>query len=375
MIDGVRLNLMIGVGVPVPVGRDVIQALTDIQVTTSTDGPTVFQLAFQLSSRSPLQTVFLLSGGASIPLVRVVVSVSIGGNTEVLVDGMMTNHQISPGRGGGPSTLTIIGEDLSRAMDYIDLSGLPYPAMPSPARVLLALAKYAVFGVVPKVIPTPLFDVPLPIDRIPRHQGTDLAYIKQLADEVGYVFYLEPGATPGTSFAYWGPEIRLGTPQPALSTDFDAHTNVESLSFGFDNSKAKIPILFIHEENSKAVIPIPVPPITPLSPPLGAIPPIPQGIEPIEGTAKMSPARAVMFGMAAAARSFDAVTGTGSLDVVRYGRTLKARRLVGVRGSGPAFDGLHYVTSVTSKLRRGEFKQDFKLVRNGLVSTLPQVPV
>jgi hypothetical protein len=374
MIDGVRLNLMIGVGVPVPVGRDVIQALTDVQVTTSTEGPTVFQLAFQMSGRSPLQTLFLLSGGASIPLVRVVISVTIGGDTEVLVDGMMTNHQISPGRGGGPSTLTVIGEDLSRVMDYVDLSGLPYPGMPSPVRVLAALAKYAVFGVVPKVVPTPLFDVPLPVDRIPRHQGTDLAYVKLLADEVGYVFYLEPGSIPGMSFAYWGPEIRVGIPQPALNTDFDAHTNVESLSFGFDNSKAKIPILFIHEENSKAVVPIPVPPITPLSPPLGAVPPIPQGIEPIEGTAKMSPARAVMFGLAAAARSFDVVTGSGSLDVVRYGRTLKARRLVGVRGSGPAFDGLHYVTSVTSKLRRGEFKQDFKLVRNGLVSTLPKVP-
>lgn len=374
MVEGVRLGLMIGVGVPAPVGRDVIDALTDVQVTTPTEGPSVFQLSFQLGSRSPLQTVFLLSGGASIPLVRVIITVTVGGATEVLIDGVMTNHQVAPGRGGGPSNLTVIGEDLSRVMDYVDLSGLPYPAMPSPARVALALAKYAVFGVLPKVIPTPVLDVPLPVDRIPRHQGTDLAYVKQLAEEVGYVFYMEPGATPGTSFAYWGPQIRVGTPQPALNTDFDAHTNVESLSFSFDNTKAKIPVLFIHEENSKAVIPIPVPPITPLSPPLGAIPPIPQGFEPLEGTAKMSPARAVMVGLAEAARSYDAVTGTGSLDVVRYGRTLKPRRLVGVRGAGPAFDGLHYVTSVTSKLRRGEFKQDFQLVRNGLLSTLPQVP-
>ena len=51
--------------------------------------------------------------------------------------------------------------------------------------------------------------------------------------------------------------------------------------------------------------------------------------------------------MAKASADADVVTGTGSLDVLRYGRVLQARQLVGVRGAGPAFDGLHYVDSVT----------------------------
>ena len=76
-----------------------------------------------------------------------------------------------------------------------------------------------------------------------------------------------------------------------------------------------------------------------------------------------------------AARSSDAVTGQGSLDVLRYGRTLKARRLVGVRGVGTAFDGLYFVKSVTHTIKRGEYKQSFSVVRNGLVSITPQVPV
>jgi hypothetical protein len=53
---------------------------------------------------------------------------------------------------------------------------------------------------------------------------------------------------------------------------------------------------------------------------------------------------------------------------------LKARRLVGVRGVGPAFDGLYFVKSVTSTLKRGEFKQRFTLARNGLLSTVPRIP-
>jgi hypothetical protein len=80
-----------------------------------------------------------------------------------------------------------------------------------------------------------------------------------------------------------------------------------------------------------------------------------------------------MLGLAEAAETADAVTGSGSLDVRRYGRVLKARGLVGVRGVGAAFDGLHFVRSVTSTLQRGSFTQSFELVRNGLLSITPRV--
>jgi hypothetical protein len=154
----------------------------------------------------------------------------------------------------------------------------------------------------------------------------------------------------------------------------DAETNVESLSFAYHGDAAKLPIVFIQEPNTKAILPIPIPNVTPLNPPLGAIPPIPQAIEPIDETAKYSPVRAALIGLARAARSADVVSGSGTLDTLRYGRVLKARRLVGVRGAGPAFDGLYYVTKVTHSMKRGAYKQSFSLGRNGLVSTFPTVP-
>jgi hypothetical protein len=374
MVDGVQLSLMIGPVVPVPVPREVLDALTSVEVTSGGDGPSGFQLSFTLGTHSPLHTLFLLAGGASIPLVRVVIVVTVGGTVEVLMDGVMTNHQITSGTDTGHATLIVTGEDLSRVMDYIDFSGVPYPAMPPEARVLLILAKYAVFGVVPMVIPSVLVDVPIPVERIPLQQGKDLAYIRSLADEVGYVFYVEPGPEPGLSRAYWGPEIKVGVPQRALNVDMHVHTNIESFSPSFDSESKKLPVLLIQNQETRAPIPIPVPDITPLNPPLGLVPPLPKDVEWIEGTAKLSPIRAALIGLAKAARSADAVSATGSLDVLRYGRVLKARRLVGVRGAGPAFDGLYYVRRVTHSIKRGEYKQSFTLSRNGLLSTLPQVP-
>jgi hypothetical protein len=372
--SGIALTLMVGPGVPLPAPREVVDALTSLEVTTGGDGPDVFQLSFRLSTRSPLHTLFLLSGGAVVPMLRVRILVTLRGTPEMLIDGVVTRQDISAGTAGREATLTVTGEDLSRVMTYLDTEGTPFPAMPPEARVLLILARYVGLGIVPVVVPSLMLDVPVPVDRIPRQQGDDLAYIRQLADEVGYVFYLEPGPAPGISTAYWGPEVKVGPPQPALSTGMDAHTNVEQLSFGIEKEKNVIPVVIIHEPRSKIPIPIPIPDITPLSPPLGLVRPPPTRTETIADVAKQTPVRAALIGLARASRAAEAVSGQGRLDVLRYGRLLRARRLVGVRGAGPAFDGLYYVQGVKHAIRRGEYKQDFTLSRNGLLSTVDRVP-
>ena len=373
LLKGINLTLMIGPGVPVAVSSDVLNALTSVEVTSKTDGPSVFQLKFTIKKNSPILTLFLLASGAQIPLVRVVIYVTINGSTQVLMDGVMTDHQIAPGSTGQSSVLTITGEDLTRVMDYIDFTGIPYPAMPPEARVAIILAKYLLFGCVPLVIPSILLDVPIPIDRIPIQQGTDLAYVKKLADDVGYAFFVKPGPTPGASVAYWGPDIKVGVPQPALSMDMDAATNVESINFGFNADSATLPLVYIQEQYTKAPILIPIPDVTPLNPPLGAIPPIPKDFPIVPGTAKLSPIQAVLIGLAKAAKKADAVSAQGTLDVLVYGNVLQARGLVGVRGAGAPFDGLYYVKSVTHNIKRGEYKQSFNLTRNGLISTVPKV--
>jgi hypothetical protein len=368
------MTLWVGPVVPLRAPQAVLDALQSVRVTTQAVGTSGFELVFQVDVDSPLQTLFLLGGGGIPPVIRVVVAVTVNGSRDVLVDGVMTRHHIGTDVHNGKTTLTIIGEDLTRVMDYFDISGLPFPAMPPEAQVALALVKYAVLGVIPMIIPSVLVDIPLPMDRIPRQKGSDLKHIRRLADTVGYVFYLDPGPEPGTSVAYWGPQIKVGPVQPALAADADAYSNVEHLQFSFDNDRKVLPIVVIQEQTTKIPIPIAVGDITPLNPPLGLVPPIPKGIELVKGAAKWSAMRAALVAMARASKNADAVSATGSLNVLRYGRVLKARKLVGLRGVGTVFDGLYYVKSVTHHLRRGEYKQDFELTRNGLVSTLGSLP-
>jgi hypothetical protein len=379
LAQGIQLTLMMGPIIPLPAPRVVLDALDSVEVHTSAGAASGFQLTFQFNSKSELNTIFVIAAGNSAslgtPPLRVLLIVTLNGQPQPLFDGVMTNVEVQAGSQGSGGTVTVTGEDLTKVMDMQDFSGLPFPAMPIEARVALLCAKYAPFGIIPLPIPILFPDVPIPIDKIPAQKGTDLAYIRQLADDVGYVFYIEPGPAPGTNVAYFGPEIKIGVPQPALNVDMDALTNVESLSFSFDPTKGVLPIVFIQNQLTRVPIPIPIPNINPLQPPLGLIPTPITNLKILKDTAKLNPMQAISRGLSEAKKSQDSVSGSGSLDVLRYGRVLKARALVGVRGAGIAYDGLYYVHSVRSTLKRGEFKQSFTLTRNGLVSITPKVPV
>lgn len=378
MSNAVHLSLLIGPIIPLPVPAILIDALEEVTVTSASEGASGFQLRFKVNSKSELNTLFLIAVGNNTslgtPPLRVVLIVTLGGRPQPLFDGVLTNVEVQAGQNRQPGSITITGEDLTKVMDLVDFSGLPYPAMPVEARFALICAKYAAFGIIPLPIPSFFPDVPIPIERIPAQQGTDLTYIRQLAEEVGHVFYIEPGEVPLTNIAYFGPEIKVGSPQPALNIDMDAHTNVESLNFSFDPTKGVLPIVFIQNQMTRVPIPIPIPNLNPLQPPLGVLSSPLANLKIMKDTAKMNPMQAICTGLAEAKKSQDSVSASGSLDVLRYGRILRPRRLVGVRGAGIAYDGLYYVSSVTSTLARGKFSQSFNLTRNGLISITPTVP-
>jgi len=379
MIHGsIHLTLMMGPVVPIPAPKLVVDALKSVTVTNAAGSASGFQMEFGFNSSSELNTIFMiapaLTSSVATPPLRILLIITVNGMPTPLFDGVMTNVQVQPSQNGTPGTINVTGDDLTKVMDTQNYDGLPYPAMPIAARVALICAKYAAYGIVPLPIPEIFLDVPIPVEKIPAQQGTDLEYVKQLAEEVGHIFYIEPGPVPGTNIAYFGPEIKVGVPQPALNVDMGPHTNVESINFSFDPSKGVLPIVLIQNQQTRVPIPLPIPNLNPLQPPLAALSTSLSNITVLKDTAKMSPSKALSKGLAEAAKSQDSVTARGSLDVLKYGRFLKARQLVGVRGVGMAYDGLYFVKSVTSTIKSGELKQSFELTRNGLISLTPRVP-
>jgi hypothetical protein len=372
---GFYLTLMMGSFSASPVAQPVIDALTEISVSSTVGMQAGFQLKFTIAKQSLVQQ--MLNAGSFDPRQRVIIAVTINGATEVLMDGIITRQDISPSDKPGKSVLSITGLDLTALMDFLDLTGIPYPALPDFVIVDLILAKYAELGVVPLALPASIPQIENPLDRFIKQQGSDYSFIRTLAKGGGAVFYLDPGPTPGKSLAYYGPDLSklFNGPQAALSINFDASTNIDGLSFSYDGSVATQYFVTVIEPNTKLPIPIPIPNIDLIKAPLAANSPTPLRSQQLKPIANESLPGAALAALAALFQTSEPISGSGQLDVLRYGKVFKARQLAAVRGVGGYYDGKYYVKSVTHNIKRGEYKQSFTLARGGTGSSVSSVSV
>jgi len=353
-----------------PVPQSVAAAIVSAQVTHAVGTRSGFQITLQYSKTSPIATTLMPSGFFD-PLIRVILVATLRGTPMVLSDGPIKRADLTASNKPGENRLVLTGEDISGYMDVVDLTGLPYPAMPPFARVDLMLAKYAAFGVVPMTIPAPFQSVASPTDSYSHQDGTDYEYATALAKDAGYEFYITPGPVPGANIAYWGPQVRVGAMQPALTIDMDHASNIDSMSFTADGNAAVLP--FAHVKVGNFSVPVPVPDFGLLKPPLAARPIIPARTKLLETDRMKLPD--VLMALLAGRGGADPVTASGSIDLSRYGQPMKARQLIGVRGAGLAHDGLWFVRSLSHTLGRGSWKQAFQLSRGGLVSSVSKVTV
>ncbi len=372
MLNGIHLTLLIGPGVAVPAPKMVVDSIQSIQVNSGADR-TGFQISFAVGKLSPLLNTMLPAGYLDPIVTRVIIVVTLNAIPHVIMDGFVTRQEISPSNDAGQSTISITGEDVSLAMDLVELIK-PLPAMPDVAKVNLALAPYAALGVVPVVIPPVVDPVKIPTQGHETQMMTDRAYIKALAQRCGYIFFVRPGPLPGQNIAYFGPDASLPVPQSALSVNMDAATNVESMSFSLDGMAKKIRVYTIMDPVTRKIpIPIPVPNVNAFKPPLGLRPTPPARIEFDRESARKQPDEVVRDIIGFLMNNSAAISANGSLDVNRYGKLLHSRMLVGVRGGGLAYDGMYYVDSVTHNIKKGEYKQNFRLSRDGLITNTPVV--
>jgi hypothetical protein len=365
---GVRLQLLIGANVPRPAPYEVMESFVSFEVRNNDRQRDVFDMEFTLGKNS-LMDYGLLVNGYFDPPSRIVIAAMMGVIPEVLIDGIITTHQVIPSNRPGESTLRITGEDISLRLD-LDPVSETHANQPDSVIVFKILGNYARFGILPKVTQTTV--IPIEIDRVPSQHETDLAYIRRLAQRNGFVFYIEPLPVPGTSLAYWGLDNRLGLPQPALAINMGPQTNLDQpINFNFNALGPIAPRVTVLDPITKTPITIPAP--SGLRPPLARRPASPLRSYIARDSAGLDPSLGTLRALSTSSESSDAVAASGEIDAVRYGRVLRSRRLVGVSGAGLTYDGNYYVSQVTHRIRRGEYKQSFSLTREGHGSLTPLV--
>ena len=374
---GIQLTLLIGPAVAVPAPLPLSEALDRVEVTNTDEGRSGFQITFRAGRATPLEAVDdpLFLSPLLRPFNRVVLIVTFGVIPRVISDGLITDIQLDPGSEPGTGTITVTGEDVALAMDRDDEIA-EHPAQPDLAIVAKLIAKYARYGLIPVVIPPKAIDPPLPVERVPVQQGTDLEYLVELGRRHGHVFYVAPGPLPLQNQAYWGPPQRVGFPQRALSVNFGAQTNVRSIDF--QHSAIEPTLVDGNIQDRRTNVPIPVRTFVSTRIPLSSQPEAVVGLANLRTQVyrKACSSTVKAFGEAQSITDFSTdqvVSATGELDALRYGDALRARALVGLRGAGFRFDGLYYVKSVTHKLSIGDYTQSFTLTRDGVGSITPAV--
>lgn len=378
-VSGINLGLSIGQVVPSPAPRFIAETLQSAEVSVSDDGPSGFQLSFRADRTMGFTSNYeLLSSPLLKPSNRVVLTVTLNGVPSVLMDGIITRQELVHDAELGAATLAITGEDVSVMMDLVEYS-IEYPAMGDAEIAALILAKYTAFGVVPAVVPTLSSLIPLAIERVPQQLATDRQQLKQLAAQNGYVFYVQPGPFYLTNTAYWGPPIRTGALQHALSVDLGPETNVESISFQYDALAPTLVAGLVQDAITELDLPV----VTLGSsatrlPPLASQPALPNNLPFVRYQqfvdTGLTALQAYDYAQAVTDLSTDrVVTVQGKLDALRYGNILRAPGLVGVRGVGSSYDGTYYVKSVTHRIRTGAYTQEFTLTREGIGSLTSEV--
>jgi hypothetical protein len=370
--QGTTLRVMVGRTLPVPAPALLIENLERVEVTTSDTDRSGFQLVFAAGRRGPadLADFPLLTLPLLRPFSRVILVVTFAGTPKVLMDGFITHRELTPGTTAGASLLTVTGEDVSVLMDLHEKS-VEHTAQDEAAIATRIILDYAQLGLVPQVIPAPTLDQPLPVDRIPVQRATDHRYLTAIAGRFGYIFYVMSGPAERTNTAYWGPPVRVGPPQRALSVDFGTETNVRHISFRSDGLAPTQVVGRVQDRKTNQTTPVRSTGTT--RPALAAEPDAQVNLPNVRTTlfrdSGLTATQAQARVQGAAEASHDSLSATGTLDALRYADLLTARGLVGLRGAGAQHDGLYYVKRVTHTLQRGEYTQAFTLTREGVGAT------
>lgn len=376
-LPGLLLTVLAGPTVPTPLPEPVLSRLRSAKVTETDGERSAFSLTLDAGRSGPLAAFDnpLLVDSPLQPGARVVLVVTPGAVPTVLFDGIVTETVLTPGDRPGSATLDVKGEDVSYLMD-LEERDAEYPALTDYLQVLAVLAPYAAQGILPAAVPAAVAEPVLPTEQVPTQHTTDLRHLAMLAGRNGYVAYLVPGPVPGVSSFYWGPPVRVGVPQPALSIALGAQTNVVSAPTFRTDSVAPAQVTGeVQDPSSGQSVPVQAGPG--LRPPLAAVPL--SAVAPVR-TRRLresgpGTATAIARAQAAADAAADAVVGEGEIDGARYGGVLRPRGLVGVRGAGWSYDGLWYVRQVVHEIAPGSYRQKFVIAREGYGSTVPAVVV
>ena len=376
-ILGVRMNLLIGPSpVALPAPMEMLLAIDEIEILLSDSAESGFKMVLNTGRSGPfdfLEAPFVADPRLQVGA-RVIVTMFFDFTPNVIFDGLVTKRHYAPGEEARSGKLTLLGRDLSFELDREE-KRTEHPAMDETMIATLIGASYPQFGMLPMVLPPKVIDPPIPIDRVPQQNCSDWAYLKHMARRHGYETYVDPGPLPGMNLLYWGPPVRPGIPQRAMTVNSGPASDAYDIDIA--HSGEELTVVESSVIDRFTGVETPVLALVNSQSPLGAVPESVVRFGQTRSksilTSGLNMAQAMARAQAEVDESArDVIRVTGTLDSTRYNGALKARDRIDLRGVGLTYDGAYKVAEVRHRIKPGGYEQGFVLRRS---ETLPLSPL
>jgi hypothetical protein len=357
-----------------------LTALQKIEVETSTEMASVFRLRFGLEQADGDWNLVMPQYEELLfrPLTPVQIRIQVGIDIpKAVINGYITQQKVLYDDEGGASTMEITGMDATMLMNLQE----KVIRWPIPDDGAIATAVFGQYGIMPRVSPSVPFNLD-PTDMTVQ-RGTDIRFLRRLAQRNGFECYVQPQAQTGIDFGYFGPPTNLpGMQETVLNVKMGAETNVSEFMIRYDMVKPTLALSAGIDVTTRArsFARSAAPPITP--PPIGGLYPsgAPMGVQDATVRAMAGahpppivlPAQTGQMALPGLAVVNQAIANRSSWAIVAEGTVgegvgvLFAGATVNVRGAGLAFNGAYYVTRVTHTLECGAYTQKFEARRNAI---------
>ncbi|HZR27435.1 MAG TPA: hypothetical protein VFA71_01540 [Terriglobales bacterium] len=389
MLGGVTYTVLMGLP-PVPIPPPLLDALQKIEVETSTEMASVFRLRFGMARTDFGDWDVIMPQYEELffrPMTPVQIRVKVGIEIpKAVINGYVTHQQVIYDDEGGASAMEISGMDATMVMNLQE-KVVPWP-MPNDGAIAAAI--FGQYGIVPRVSPSLPFNLD-PTDTTVQ-RGTDIRFLRRLAQRNGFECYVQPQPQTGIDFGYFGPPTNIpGMQEAVLNIKMGADTNVSEFKIRYDMMKPTTALsagMDVMTRTPTFALSV-TPPITP--PPTGGLYPlgVPMGVQ--DATVRalagahpppmVLPAQTGQMALPALTVVTQAIANRSSWAVVAEGTlgadvgVLLAGATVNIRGAGLAFNGAYYLTRVSHNFDCGAYTQKFEARRNAVGMTGTEIYV
>jgi hypothetical protein len=380
MLGGITITLLFGMP-PVPAPPALINAMQRIEIETSTELASTFRMRFGMT-QSPGTDWDLVGQQYQDTLFRpftpVQVRIKLGIEfPQAIVNGYIAGQQVLYDDQGGNSAIEITGMDATMLMNLQE-KVMAWPMADSD----IAAQIFAQYGITPMVSPT-LTSIS-ENEGTTTQRGTDIRFLRRLAQRNGYDCFVLPDPQSGTDVGYFAPATNnAGAPDAVLNVRMGPQTNVSEFKIRYDMTRPTTAIAMGVDAKTRAPSVFPaVSAATP--PPLAGLYPsgLPMGLEDAvlrsfgpQSQPLILPTETGQFTAPGLAAATQAIVNRSSWAVMAEGTVgldvgvLRPGSTVNVRGVGLFFNGSYYVTRVNHTIDTDSYVQKFEAQRNAVMMT------